>query len=206
MKTKEKTEAPPLRNVSDSPKVQREQAKLADVRAHLKASAAREAVLAKQVRERGRPDNVSETRTARLAQLRAGDFTSPPPMRTPVKIQLREKREEVRVLEIAVHKQVGAVRAATAVASVEICRNLEADFRGLSQSIIDRWFELIGAFDAEELFRANLRESDIGLATLPALDLSREFRIALGTPRRPNGALAGLMQSAKLHGYTIPDA
>ena len=202
---KQKDEAPPRRHVSDSPEVQEAKAKLRDMSAHMKAYAIDVERLAKQVLKRGQPDSHAETRQARLEQLQAGDFTPPPPVRTPVKIQLRDKRRELRTLEIAVGRQARAVETAKAHASIKICATVGPEFRGLSQAIVDQWFAIIGAFDAYDLFVANLREEGVSLGSLPSLDLSKEFRTLLGTPRNPTGAFGGMVTSARRHQYTVPD-
>ena len=205
-RTKEKKEpAPPMRHPSDAPEVQEATAMLRDMTAQMKTCAIDVERLAKQTRKRGEPGSVSETRTARLEQLQAGDFTPPPPPRTPVKIELREKRQELRTLEIAVARQARAVETAKAHASIEICETIGDEYRGLSQAIVDHWFALISAFDAHELFVSNLREEGVALGSLASLDLSKEFRVVLGTPHNPTGAFGALVTSAKRNGYAIPD-
>ena len=90
-------------------------------------------------------------------------------------------------------------------ASIEICETIGREYRGLSQAIVDKWFALIRAFDAHDLFVANLREEGVALGSLPSLDLSKEFRAVLGTPRNPTGPFGGLVTSARRNQYTVPD-
>ncbi len=46
--------------------------------------------------------------------------------------------------------------------------------------------------------------SVLSLGSLPSLDLSKEFRAVLGTPRNPTGPFGALVGSAKRNGYAIP--
>lgn len=192
------------RYLTDFESVEKEEAKLCELHARMKTCARDVEVLDKLTTKRGKIGSARERELAHVELLSAGDFTSPPPARNDVLTEQRNKRKELRAFEIAVGRQERAVQTAKVHASVEICRTVERDFRGLSQAIVDGWFGLIAALDAEEMFRANLREEGIGLATLPNVDVSAEFRQLLGTPRRPNGAFAGMVQSAKRAGYTIP--
>ena len=182
-----------------------------DLREQLRKVAAKEADLAKQLASGALTNTVVAAREARVQQLLAGKLESAPAEKDDPRARtassLSEARKEMCALSEAIGRQTEVVRAATVLASREICRALTPEYRALAQATIDTWFNLIAAIEAEEAFRANLRAEGVNLSTLPSLDITEPFKHTLGSSRgHPNGAFRGLVESAKREGYTLPES